>query len=389
MVTHRHNKPYRIAYIGWLGHDNIGDELGPEVFRRCFAEEAPDLSAQCELVTQRERWPECEASVVGLGTLISPGDYRTEWMREFRLASLRGPLVGLGLGVVPPPTWERWPVAPSRKYRVRDWFDYLCLRGKMSAQMLGAPESIISGDTVFGIRWTAPRPSPNRRRPLLMVNLGEGRHPLMIRPGQSLCAAVAQACRQLESRFEIAFFSMGRRDDEPIREAASLLTTPPRIVTERDPFTLAQILAEADLGLTVKCHASGLLYAVGVPTVNVAYRSKCADLAGEVTDDRYVVAAAEAETAHLVEKVDALASERAAVRTDLQNATDRALHRYRSHFRLAMEPIRAGVEGHYQNSARSVMLRDRVGALLAYPHAVTARAARWIDNRRKRTGHEI
>lgn len=328
---------YRIAYVGWHGHDNTGDELGPTVFEHSMRRVAPELWREADIVYDPMAWRTCRSTVACLGTLIQPYDLDHPWMRVFRAATSRGPLVGIGLGTLPP----RPGAVRTRPEVIRsciDWFSALRVRGHESAAVLSLGEEKISGDSVFALEWadTAKRRST---RPRLAVNVGDWWIRLANRWGTGVEAVFQAACQQLGRRFDLVLFSMGRWDDAVIGRIAACLSVPRECVYWRNPFTLARVLAECELGLTMKCHASGLLYALGIPTVNVAYQPKCMDLASVLPMDEFTVPLAEATPECLIRKVESLERAIFSVRTKLQERVGELRRRWLAHFRSIMRPV--------------------------------------------------
>jgi hypothetical protein len=380
MTTAYTPRKYRIAYIGWVGEDNIGDELGPIVFRQRLFRAHPELEPDVEIVFHRSAWPSCDATVACLGTLLAPWAYGTGWMKQFERASIRGPLVGIGLGALPP-GWERWPTTSSYRARCVQWFDALSVRGHRTAEALRRPESAISGDSVFGLTWAPARNGPKaiEDRPRLAVNVGEGLYPLLSGRGEPLVDIVGRLCKAFRHRFRIRLFSMGRRDDGNIRRIGAACGPDVECVYDRDPFVLAQLLRDCDLGLTTKCHASGLLYALGVPTVNIAYAPKCADLASVLSDSRFVVPIEEVTEERLTQAVDDLAADLAQATSRLAADVVRVRATWDEHFARSIAPIVDHLAGRYTNRKRAVRVAHALRAIPVYTLAVARRAHRALS----------
>jgi polysaccharide pyruvyl transferase WcaK-like protein len=173
---------------------------------------------------------------------------------------------------------------------------------------------------------------------------------------------------------------MGRRDDASIRRIGAAGGSHIECVYERDPFALARLLRDCDVGLTTKCHASGLLYALGVPTVNVAYAPKCADLASVLSDTRFVVPIERVNEERLTQAVDDLAADIAHAAPRLAADVDRVRATWDEHFANAIAPIVDHMAGRYTNRKRAARVARALHAIPVYTLAVARRAHRALSH---------
>ncbi len=373
------DKPFTIGYLGWLGHENLGDDLGPVLFERCLAQHYPHLHERARIEYDLDLLEQADATVAFIGTLLTPTDYNDHWMQRFRRASLRGPLVSLGLGANPA-KWMRWPTPQAYNQRLTRWWDFLGVRGRQTADALGLNEDRISGDSVFALEWAsgvAPRESDGK--PWVAVNAGEVTAELRTPQGLPLTPMIAAACAELVRELNFAVFSMGPRDDQAVAHIAGVIRDAggaPRVLFQRDVLKLAQELREVSFGITTKCHASGLLYAMGIPTVNIPYKPKCADLATMVTDERFILEWNALTQRAIVDRARDLVRAMPEVRAALAPAVARQRSRWHDMFVQGMATVQAAYEGRYVNRKSRVHRRQAISKLWAYPQAVLRRLGR-------------
>jgi polysaccharide pyruvyl transferase WcaK-like protein len=265
-----------VGYIGWVGHDNLGDEAMFQVVRKALNRFAVlDLLPEPgeRLLTQLGLGGAdvFRAVLLGGGTLINPLYLPLARMvRNFRL-----PLYTVGTGVGNPGLG-----ISSPDNSLEGWKDLLgnspliSVRGPLSQHLLqqaGITQGEIIGDPALGF---TPEAEPLfRRRRRLVINLTDVSH-------HGIFRLIGQLIRQfLESGGEVVGVALGSGD----RKALEAFCQENRITEmkiedhRRSAEGLLRTLEGSYALISVRLHAAVLASCVGVPPLLMAYRSKCED----------------------------------------------------------------------------------------------------------------
>lgn len=258
----------QIRYVGWTGHDNMGDE------------------ALLQAVTRQLAWGDVKTSkrgdllLLGGGTLINRGSY-INWLEEQDSPRLERAV--FGTGVANPAFWgDR-----GQQKRWVDWLDtcvYLGVRGPASAETLDrwgvSTEVEVVGDAALLFTPTAVR-VPGR------VVLSPCRTRGELWGGDD--AAVISALGSLVGRLvadghEVHLLASHPDDDGPIIEISRIAGHPdlPYLAAYADLEGALSLFASADAVVAERLHAAVLAAAAGTPFVALEYRPKVADFARSV-----------------------------------------------------------------------------------------------------------
>lgn len=275
-------------YVGWLGHDNLGDEALylaiQEYFRPVpLAHLSPVYQPAVAAVASLKRH---RVSILGGGTLIASG-YRAHF--EETLSRTRRGIV-FGAGVADEVFWSAY---PDRKIRVADWraalerCEYVGVRGPDSVNSLadvGISAEILGDPAAWFVRppgWWMP----DER--VLGVNVGQaggqmwGSEEILIEQVGSLVRrAVAEGWR-------VEFFVVWPNDLEitiaTIAEAQINDAVVHTIYGRPDEY-LEQV-RRATVFVGTKLHSVILAMCAGVPSIMLEYRPKCRDFMKSVDLD--------------------------------------------------------------------------------------------------------
>ena len=271
----------RLAYIGWIGHRNLGDEAMFDAIKMAF----PQFRIEHFGAPVGERilaklglggGSFFDAALLGGGTLINAQFLESAYLvRRFGL-----PLYALGTGVGSPGfgisegcSFEGW----NQVFQP----EFVAVRGPLSRQALtlaGIPQAHVIGDPALA--FAPENPPPFRSRNRLILNLAEepgglrleDEHPVFRHLGklaQTFCrsggeivgAALGNGDRAVLTRFKIQNDLEKMRIEDHRRSALRFLDT----------------LTGAVALIGVRLHAAVLACCAGVPPILFAYRSKCED----------------------------------------------------------------------------------------------------------------
>jgi polysaccharide pyruvyl transferase WcaK-like protein len=273
-----------VGYIGWVGHDNLGDEVMFEAIRKAvrqlpmltlFPEPGERLLAQWGLGGPAL----FRAVLLGGGTLINP-----LYLPLARLLKAQGlPIYTIGTGVGNP----GFGISHRDDDSLQEWADilrespFISVRGPLSEELLrraGLTHVQVVGDPALAL---TPDVAPVfRSRPRLVINLSQ-ENP---RQRGETYGRFFQAVGDLAKHFaadggEVVGVVLGEGDRqvlEAFRQERSLSALSIED-HRRSGESFLSTVSGAHAVISVRLHAAVLASCVGVPSLLFAYRSKCQD----------------------------------------------------------------------------------------------------------------
>jgi len=266
-----------LGYIGWVGHDNLGDEAMFQAIQ--------SLLAPCVLTSFRGNPQErllalfglsgrrfFDGFVLGGGTLINPGFW--PFVEAAERTGLPMFMFGTGVGSSGLGQPEYVSLTPWKSLSSR--FSAVSVRGPLSREAL--IELGFNGVEVVGdpaLQFTAPCGGPGRRRSLLVVSLAA---PLP----QSLEAALSWLIAGFhDAGGEVVGVALGEGDEERLawQFASAGLPGLPIVAARSDPRAYLGLVRGALCVVAGRLHAGILACCAGVPPILLAHRSKYTDFA--------------------------------------------------------------------------------------------------------------
>jgi hypothetical protein len=333
----------RAAYIGWIGHGNMGDEGMYAVFRgllpACrFVKVSPGRALRA--VHALAPSPLFGAAVLGGGTLIgSPGSGRV--LTEILSLYPDIPAFMLGPGVKDPAFWQPRGVDVSAELQrwkgMLENFAGVTVRGPRSRDVLAGVgiRSEVVGDPGLLLGDSAPSGVEPRR--VLGVNVGVAPDMWGDRPHEVL-EHIENLCRRMVRRgWTIRFIPMWNRDVPHAEEVARRLGAHVEIL--RDYYHLPTLLnatRECYALVGVKLHSVVFSAAVFVPAMMLEYQPKCRDFQDSIGRGDFVMRTDRIDPDLLVDKIDDLIERREEHQADLHAAVSER----RSKLRASGEEVR-------------------------------------------------
>ena len=300
----------RTAYLGWLSHENMGDEAMLEAYRQVFP--------RCDFVDVPERvlrfggparrLASTRAIALGGGTLIGRHAYR-EAFERLSAAAPNAPAIMLGTGVEEPGfhgsrEGEMW--AELRRWRgTLSRFASVDVRGPRSRELLqevGVDANVV-GDPALVLGDQQPNPEPDGH--VLGVNLSLTMDIWGGSP-DALLDAVASALERLgNAGWRLRFVPVWPADVQSARALQARLGPDIEVV---ESFLSVPDLLSAVRGCRVfvgqKLHSVILASAVHVPAVMLEYHPKCRDFQRSVDRERWTLRTDSVSAQELVEMVN-------------------------------------------------------------------------------------
>lgn len=337
----------RAAYLGWLNHENMGDEAMLEAYERAFPR--ADLVEVPERILRlngaARRLAAVRAIVLGGGTLIGRHAYR-EAFERLLAASPSAPAIMLGTGVEDPAFHGA--NEPEMREELRRWsailprFVSVDVRGPRSRELLaevGVNANVV-GDPALLLAPEQPAPPPEDR--VVGVNLSLSMEMWGGRP-QEVVGALAGALRPLVAEgWTVRFVPLWPADVESARALERELG---RTVEVTEGFlhlpTLLDALAGCRLFAGQKLHSVVLASAMNVPSVMLEYHPKCRDFQRSVEREEWTVRTDGIAAEAIVERLAALDADYDEHRRRLIEAVGelrRRLHKSVERSRAALPP---------------------------------------------------
>ncbi len=291
----RSRRKLAVGYIGWIGHQNLGDQILFRVIKKALNDFdlIPILPAPGErMLTELGLGGRAvfQAVLLGGGTLINPPYLAVaQLVKELRL-----PLYSVGTGVgssgfgMPPDSdsYEEWA-------RVLGGSPMLAVRGPLSARRLqdsGVPDAEVIGDPALGLASDALPKFRSKRQ--LVINLaqepgiefGTGEFRIFTDIG----AIASQFLQEGGELLGVALGSHDRSTLERFRAVHKLGGM--RIEDHRSSGDRLLAAIEGSTALIgVRLHSAVLACCVGVPVILLAYRSKCLDFMTSMNLDAFAI----------------------------------------------------------------------------------------------------
>ncbi|PYY65766.1 hypothetical protein DEJ30_01510 [Curtobacterium sp. MCPF17_003] len=284
-----------VVYLGWTGHGNYGDELLLETWRLALGIDAVSP------VTRRERLADVRSAIhsyrtgrrtermllVGGGTVLG----FQNWARHVADAARvyrADTVVALGAGAAESTDtfalglqghdWRRWSELRSILLGVRGPLTAVeCERALGRPAVVGDPALLYP--VVAGIERVHDADGP--------VGVSVGADPVSRFDPRSVAAAVRGMSG---ADTEIVLFALSPNDLAACRALQSELHRPSRIHRfDGDVRATTSQISRCSLMLTERLHGAVAAVGLGVPTVPLAYASKCDDFWLSVTGERPAV----------------------------------------------------------------------------------------------------
>lgn len=340
----------RGIYQGWVGWQNLGDEVMFEACRRCLPaiawtpvpfDDIPPPRALPARVSSR--WARHVApffgrrvAVLGGGTILN----RTPaWLEQYRALcrTVKAPVPVFSPGVADPAFWSRvdgWRDTRAEWRAELGKLPEVGVRGPLSKRLLdevGFRNVVVAGDPALAFHRGAARPvRPGRRA--VAVNAGRANGEVWGNEDR-LVAALADAARRLVTAgFDVRVFPAWDRDEAVCRAVARAAGLPDDAVDPLvlDPDAFLCYMDDFDVVVSVKLHAGVLAAAAGVPFVAVEYQPKVRDFTESVGWGQFTFRSDTVQATHIEHAV-----------RDIYDDLDAARHRLDVRVREAAETFRA------------------------------------------------
>ncbi|GBF75948.1 hypothetical protein PA598K_04384 [Paenibacillus sp. 598K] len=356
-----------ILYIGWVGFNNLGDELMFDIFKRYVSESKQDFKLTPVNNEAHELWytsmTDYDYVVLGGGSLIGDpvhpfAPYLFECLAAAIQANRKVIIWGSGMDWLPRSVLSSLLANETEPLHlpdpvlahVREVFtqSYWCgVRGPLTQSLLasiGIPGIRISGDPAF----LMPPPQTEQDatsdrlvQPIIGVNWGTAHNRIYGSDEAHVEEALVEVLRDLQAQgYTLYFYTMWELDLEHAQRLHDKLADSGKTVF--DPHihhqdTFVNLLSQFEYTINFKLHASYISLAARVPFIALGYRFKVYDFAHSVDMAHYVVDMDALDLKEqLLQKASVIPSIRAALVETMTSAQQRYAERIAEPFRLKL-----------------------------------------------------
>lgn len=296
--------PQSIAgYIGYLGHQNFGDDILFEAFKRLFpawqffpydgavdpVHNPPFNYYPLELTLYR-RWikPEFYNIVfLGGGTLINRRQYLLRLQHALKTGN---ECVVFGTGVADPVFWHEHDRSENFLSQIREWTAVLkdCasvyVRGARSAQILenhGLAQPVVISDPALSV--CQPRSTNYIRNGMIGINIGS--HGVLWGEERQVYETIVDLIHQLiASGWQVELLPLHRRDLNLSQQILQQINLPQLTLWSDYPDLerTIQRLKSYDMLIGQRLHAIVIACGCAVPFISLKYTPKCEDFLDSV-----------------------------------------------------------------------------------------------------------
>lgn len=308
-----------ILYIGWVGFNNLGDDLMFDIFKRYVSQ----LDEEYKLIPvnnenrflQQISMTDYDYIVLGGGSLISSAlhpfePYLFDSLARAVQANKKVIVWGSGMDWLPGSTLSAMLEQREMQLDISDRVlsavkqvfshSHWCgVRGPLTQSLLasiGIPGVPISGDPAFLMSPPQVDPvsgSDQRSRPIIGVNWGTAYNQIYGADEAIVEAALAKALSQLQAEgYSLYFYTMWDQDREAAKRLYRELSHSGKAVFDpaiyhQDEFV--KLISRFEFTINFKLHASYISLSARVPFIALGYRFKVFDFAQSVHMNDFIV----------------------------------------------------------------------------------------------------
>jgi polysaccharide pyruvyl transferase WcaK-like protein len=275
------------AYIGWVGYDNLGDEILYQAHLKLFPPfdllpyESNSLIEKYFLLMKKEVY---NFGVLGGGTLINQNN---RWQKEImKLQKKRIPLFCLGTGVASEDFWkiqcdEPWNNSISTWIEILSSFLFVGVRGPISKKILidnGLKNVVVVGDTALSLAPDTYTKKESGR--VIGINFGIVKgNPMLGDPDEFIKQMVSLIKYLLLKNYKIILLPVWREDIPSNIKMQKEIDSENCILKNccSDFTSYSEQLEKCDIFIGQKLHSVVLACMFRIPSLMIEYDPKCRD----------------------------------------------------------------------------------------------------------------
>lgn len=282
------NKQITAFYIGWIGHDNLGDEILFDAHRQLF----PDWHWQ-HFHPKHPLTEKPDIVFLGGGTLIGRANLAIDYLQNFIDSGI--PVVCIGTGVANPEFWstrnrEFVDILP-RWAKLLHGFKYVGVRGPLSQAILtqyGFSGSQVVGDTAVALAQDTYKPPSQDKT--IGLNIGHASGNMWLDDEENWLAIITQTVQQLlNNGWKIKLLPVWPKDLAINQKLSSNVNSPNCQLIEayQDYHQYLREIESCQIFIGEKLHATIIATMNRIPSIMLEYRPKCRDYMMSIGMEEY------------------------------------------------------------------------------------------------------
>lgn len=305
----------KALYLGWVGYNNLGDELMFHLFKEQFS--AFQNSYQLESANVEYRFlknvpfHEYDLIILGGGSIFGGANqlvqpYIIQILYNCLLLNKKVMIWGTGIDWAPKSYIEKikkneelpLTISLSYKEKVSTVFEksiWAGVRGPLTKKILqlyGVEECLISGDPAFLL--TPPHMKEKKTfNKMIGVNWGTSFNNIYGGNELKVEDELVDALNQLiDKGYTVYLFTMWHADLPSIKQLYLKLKNPQKVILDSklyDHNELMKLMKQFDFTINFKLHANYLSLAANIPFIALGYRFKVFDFVKSVQMEDYII----------------------------------------------------------------------------------------------------
>ncbi len=283
----------RFGYLGWVGYDNLGDELMYSAFQKQFKTfNAPffKYTAKFKIFEDMFKCKFYSAVALGGGTLINTKGFYTKFKRAQEAGYVT---FTWGTGVRNP---EFWTEQNNVKNLIPEWIrllkkcKYVSVRGPLSQKLLirhGFFDSEVIGDSALYFAREIVRKKKRIRR--IGINVGLSAEGMAWGNEQLFLEGIGKFIKVMHSKgWEIILMPVFKKDYHAIKMLSMTANNSFKVFYPTSSLEKTMLFLEGcDLFIGEKLHSVVLAMCAATPCIMLEYRPKCLDFMMSMNMERY------------------------------------------------------------------------------------------------------
>lgn len=324
------------AYSGWIGYENLGDELLFEAHKLLFPKyrlihfrPSPFLKLYFRLFKRSA----FKIGILGGGTLIND-DYR--WLFEMQyIQNQLIPTFCFGTGVSDPTFWEYQNYKKWHNY-MKDWskilknFSFVGLRGPDSYKILKNNKinnGVIIGDTAISLAPNRIKKKIDKKEKIIGLNIGE--NPMWGNEEEYFKKIIILIHNLLGKDFKIYLLPISKKDININKRMLKIINNQKCYLNIKAYKSYKEYFIETekcDIFISQKLHAGIISTMHRIPTIMFEYQPKCRDYMKSIDMNSYVIRTDELDIHDIVSMINEILSKY----DNLRSKLDKKIKEYKA-----------------------------------------------------------